>query len=112
MKNNLLFEIQRIDSSGQTKSLYADNAESAYRLYSIAGVVEANPKILYKNKEISYTKFIEILQRERRMIEQNKSKMLQLEEEQRKLENLKKQKLKHQIDRSYNAKNYSRPRSR
>lgn len=71
------FEIQRVDSSGQTKSLYADTAESAYRLYSIAGVVEAKPKIIYKSKEISYTKFIEILQRERQLNKQNKIKTQQ-----------------------------------
>jgi hypothetical protein len=89
------FEIQRVDSSGQIKSLYADTAESAYKLYSIVGVVEAKPKIIHKNKEISYIKFIEILQRERRNNTQNKNKLIQLEKDQLQLENHNDSRTKH-----------------
>lgn len=91
MKNHV-FEIQRKDSEGNYRKCFARNAEDAYRIYNIAGSLDANPIIVYQNKQITYLKLIDLLKHERNLAEKIKVKMILAEETKREEEEERQQK--------------------
>lgn len=53
------------EDTGELKSVHADSPSRAYDLYSIAARFDSNPKIFYRNKEITFVRLTELLSADR-----------------------------------------------
>lgn len=53
------------EDTGELKSVHADSPSRAYDLYSIAARFDPNPKIYYRNREITFVRLAEMLSADR-----------------------------------------------
>lgn len=66
MERHKPFKIIRHNCDDTIKEYFADTAERTYHLISVISKFDPNPKILHRNKAISYDRLSKLVEQERK----------------------------------------------